>query len=138
MAGRVGFCVTLLYLAGTDPRVKKWPIWVFLVLQLAVNVSVVLVFYTQCGPELDIMWDPAKEDMYNKKCEDPKVQTDYGYFQGSFNTLTDAFLTALPALLIEHTRLSLRTKIGLAFLLCLSILCVSINPALTFRLLTKS
>jgi len=48
------------------------------------------------------------------------LQTDYGYFQGSFNTVTDAFLTLMPAVLIQHTSRSLKTKIGLAFLLCLS------------------
>jgi hypothetical protein len=36
--------------------------------------------------------------------------------------MTDVFLTILPGVLIEHTRLSLKNKIGLAFLLCLSIL----------------
>jgi len=41
---------------------------------------------------------------------------------GSFNTVTDAFLTLIPAILIEHTRLSFKHKVGLACLLCLSVL----------------
>ncbi|KAK5131242.1 hypothetical protein LTR08_001211 [Meristemomyces frigidus] len=125
MTGRIAFCVTLLFLTGTDPRVKKLPIWIIIFLQLAVNICTVVVFYTQCGDRLDLLWagneNPAE---YFANCEVASVQTNFGYFQGAFNTVTDAFLTALPALLIEHTRLPTRTKIGLSFLLCLSVLYV--------------
>jgi len=120
--GRVGFCITLLYLTKTDPRVKRWPLYIFIVLQIAVNICGVVVFYTQCGNRLDIEWNLSEAALRATKCSNPVIQTYYGYFMGSFNTLTDAFLTALPAILIEHTRLSLRAKIGLALLLCLSVL----------------
>ncbi len=66
-------------------------------------------------------------------CLDPKYQTDFGYFAGSFNCLTDAFLTILPAILIKHTRLSVKKKIGLAFLLCLSILALCAAIVKTFE-----
>ena len=133
MAGRIAFCVTMLYLSGTDPRVKKWPIWTFIVLQLIVNVGTVIVFYAQCGTHLDVFWNPSKEALSQKYCWAAEYQTDFGYFQGSFNTLTDAFLTALPAILIEHTSLSLKKKIGLAFLLCLSILALAASIVKTYE-----
>ncbi|KAK3673982.1 hypothetical protein LTR78_006184 [Recurvomyces mirabilis] len=133
MAGRMAFCVTLLYLAGTDPRVKKWPIWIFFAGQLLVNVAVLLAFYTQCGSHLSIFWTPTQVEQFATHCVNPKIQTDLGYFQGSFNTLTDAFLTALPAVLIEHTRLSLKSKIGLACLLCLSILAMIASIVKTYE-----
>ena len=47
MAGRMAFCVTILFVTGTDPRMKKWPIWMFFILQLVVNISALLTFYTQ-------------------------------------------------------------------------------------------
>lgn len=47
MFGRLAFYVTLLYLAGTDPRISRWPIWVFVMLQIVVNISSLIVFYTQ-------------------------------------------------------------------------------------------
>lgn len=122
MAGRIGFCITMLYLTGTDPRVKQWPIWMFMALQLVVNVSALAFFYSQCGTQLDTLWNPKKEDMYFSVCLNADYQTDYGYAAGAFNTLTDAFLTALPAVLIKHTRMSPKTKLGLVFLLCLSVL----------------
>ncbi|KAK5736065.1 hypothetical protein LTR17_007736 [Elasticomyces elasticus] len=39
MVGRIAFCVTIYYLAATDPRIPKRPIWVFVAGQLLVNVS---------------------------------------------------------------------------------------------------
>jgi len=30
MVGRVAFCITMLYLTRTDPRVRTWPIWAFI------------------------------------------------------------------------------------------------------------
>ncbi|KAG9772668.1 hypothetical protein KCU95_g14982, partial [Aureobasidium melanogenum] len=38
MLGRLSFCAFLLCVANTDPRTKKWPIWMFIILQLIVNV----------------------------------------------------------------------------------------------------
>ena len=124
MFGRMSFLVSLLYLTGTDVRVSRWPIWAFIALQFIINVVAIIVFFTQCGNQLDILWS---EDLGNLAkfltvCEDPMIQTDLGYFQGAFNTLTDAFLTIMPAILIKHTMLSARAKVGLYALLCLSVL----------------
>lgn len=120
MVARVSFCVTLLYLAGTDTNVKKWPIWIFIVVQLVSNIASVIAFYAQCGSNLDIYWTPSKIAMMKTACWNPAVQTKLGYFAGSINCVTDAFLTVLPAVLIEHTKLSWKRKIGLACLMCLS------------------
>ncbi|CAJ2508491.1 Uu.00g135170.m01.CDS01 [Anthostomella pinea] len=131
MAGRMAFCVTLLYLAGTDPKVKKWPIWTMLTLQFVVNVATIIVFYSQCGSDINLLWSMTDETY--TKCGNPQIQTDFGYFQGAFNTLTDLFLTALPAILIEHTRLSVKAKLGLACLLCLSILAMIASIVKTYE-----
>ena len=128
MAGRVAFCVTMLFLSQTDPRVKKWPIWVFIAGQLLFNLSAMTFFYSQCGTHLGVMMNVDYEKV-TKYCLNPVYQTDYGYFVGAFNCLTDAFLTILPAILINHTRLSIKRKLGLALLLCLSI--VALAAAIT-------
>lgn len=78
MVGRIGFCITLLYITGTDLKVSKWPIWVFITLQCLVNISALVVFYTQCGDELDVFWNPAKQYLVFTQCENPIIQTDYG------------------------------------------------------------
>lgn len=125
MAGRVAFCVTMLFLTGTDPRVKRWHVWVFIVLQPIFNILQVALFYAQCGTHLDSFWMPALQHLAGKYCWDSSIQSDVGYFVGAFNSLTDLYLTVLPAILIEHTRLSIKRKVGLAFLLCLSIVALA-------------
>lgn len=82
MMGRVSFCITLYYLVGTDRRVKKWPIHMFILLQLAVNLVTLGVFFGQYGKNLSIIWDASKALEYTEKCMNPKIQTDLGYFQG--------------------------------------------------------
>lgn len=82
MAGRIGFCITLLFLTGTDPRIKKWPIWMFIFLQLVVNIVAIIVFYCQCGTKLDLLWLTTSVEVFESNCWDPRIQTDYGYFQG--------------------------------------------------------
>lgn len=137
MFGRIGFCLTMLFLTRTDPHVRRWPIYVFIVLQVLVNVVGVIFFYTQCGTHFSNLWDSTSEAQFAERCQNPIYQTDYGYLMGGVNTLTDLFLTILPAVLIERTRLSVKSKIGLAFLLCLSIVYVSGHLACSIPKLTK-
>lgn len=121
MVGRIGFCVTLLFLIGTDPRLRKWPVHTVIGVQLVINISTILVFYLQCGRNTDIFWTLAKLGQWSQVCLDPTIQTDFGYVQGALNTATDAILTVWPAILIEHSTLSAKAKTGLVFLLCLSV-----------------
>ena len=123
MVGRIAFCVSLLFLTGTDPLVKKMPIWIVISLQLAINITAIIVYDTQCGTHVDLIWTASNHlAEYEADCSNSVIQTYFGYFVGAFNTLTDAFLAALPALLIKHTRLPVKRKIELSFLLCLSVL----------------
>lgn len=78
--------VFLLFVAGTDPLVRKFWLYVFMILQVTVNLTAIIVAYTQCGDELDILWDPAKQILFNSKCSNPIIQSDYGYFQGCTST----------------------------------------------------
>lgn len=41
---------------------------------------------------------------------------------GTLNTLTDIWLAVLPAVLVHRTKMRLRRKVGVAALLCLSLL----------------
>lgn len=82
MVGRIGFCIFLIFVAGTDPNVKKWIIYVFMALQLLLNLGSVLVMYIQCGSHLSILWSTTGWSEYTKYCWDPSIQTDYSYFAG--------------------------------------------------------
>ncbi|KAI7703155.1 hypothetical protein KC353_g14277, partial [Hortaea werneckii] len=63
MFGRMSFLVSLLYLTGTDVRVSRWPIWAFIALQFIINVVAIIVFFTQCGNQLDILWSEDLGDL---------------------------------------------------------------------------
>lgn len=136
MMGRIAFCLTMLYIAGTGSKVHRWAKFVtatFIVLQVIVNLLAFVIFYAQCGTHLEVFWVPEKMMQVPKYCMDTKIQTDLGYFQGAFNCLTDAYLTFLPALLIEHTKLSIKKKFGLVCLLCLSIVALAASIGKTYE-----
>ncbi|KEQ95350.1 hypothetical protein AUEXF2481DRAFT_29434 [Aureobasidium subglaciale EXF-2481] len=119
--GRLSFCAFLLCVAETDPRTKKWPIWIFIVLQIIVNVLASVLLLSTCGTHIEDLW-LLNLGNYFEYCLPVQVQTDYAYFAGSFNTFTDLFLTIQPAMLIVHTKLATSNKIGVASLFCLSII----------------
>lgn len=119
--------------ALTFDRWAKYVTTAFIILQLVINMLAFIVFYAQCGDRLSVLWHPMEMVQHPEYCMDVSVQTDLGYFQGAFNCLTDAYLTFLPGLLIEHTKLSIKKKIGLACLLCLSIVALSAAIGKTYE-----
>ncbi|KAI4718498.1 hypothetical protein E4T48_05334 [Aureobasidium sp. EXF-10727] len=121
MFGRLSFCAFLLCVAKTDPLTKKWPIWTFIVLQIIVNVMACILLLSTCGTHLEDMFLLHLGNYFNY-CLKIDIQTNYAYFAGAFNTLTDLFLTVQPAILIMHTKLATSNKVGVASLLCLSII----------------
>ncbi|EME88327.1 uncharacterized protein MYCFIDRAFT_169957 [Pseudocercospora fijiensis CIRAD86] len=71
MLGRISFCCTLLFLTKTDSRVKTWPIYCIILFQLIVNVVGVVVFFAQCGTNLDTFWTFEKQLKYDEYCWHP-------------------------------------------------------------------
>lgn len=128
----------MLYISGTDVRVTRWAKYTtiaFLVGQIIANLLAFIIFYAQCGTRIDLLWGitPAKLVLRRQICMNVEVQKILGYGLGAFNCLTDAYMTILPAILIEHSRLSLKRKIGLAFLLCLSVLALAAAIVKTYE-----
>ncbi|KAI6860340.1 hypothetical protein KC323_g6255 [Hortaea werneckii] len=119
---RISICFSMMFLVDTDARVKRWPLWAVIAGQVLVNVAGVTLFYAQCGNNLSMIWSLAHFYEFFDVCLDPIAQRDYNYFLGSFNCVVDAFLAILPAILIRHTSLSRRSKIGVGCLLCLTCL----------------
>lgn len=70
MFGRVSFSCTLLYLTGTDSSLTIWTYVIFVAigLQVAVNVVGVVVFYCQCGRNLDVFWTFEKQLRFDEYC----------------------------------------------------------------------
>lgn len=133
MFGRLSFSCTLLYLIDTDARIKSWPVYASIFMQAAINIIGVIVFYSQCGSEVDAFWTLEKQLRFDEICWNPRIQTDYGYFMGSWNTVTDVYLAVLPAILIHHTTMSLKRKVGVAALLCLSFLAMASSIVKTYE-----
>ncbi|KAF2212238.1 hypothetical protein CERZMDRAFT_16897, partial [Cercospora zeae-maydis SCOH1-5] len=133
MFGRLSFSCTILYLIDTDARMKSWPVYASIFMQVAVNVVGVIVFFSQCGSQVDTFWTLEKQLRFNEICWNPRIQTHYGYFMGAWNTLTDIYLAVLPALLIHHTTLSLKKKFGVAALLCLSVFAMASSIVKTYE-----
>ncbi|THV90666.1 hypothetical protein D6D27_05720 [Aureobasidium pullulans] len=110
-----------VYYLEPDHRAKKWPIWTFIVLQVLINVTAAILLLSTCGSHLEDLW-MLNIGAYFKYCLDIDIQSNYAYFAGAFNTLTDLFLTIQPAILIMHTKMRMGNKVGVASLLCLSII----------------
>jgi len=81
-AGRIAFLIFILWVSGTDPAVKRWPIYAFIAVQLVVNLTSVIVAYAQCGDHLDSLYSIVQQAQMTKYCWSPYVQTDWGYFSG--------------------------------------------------------
>lgn len=102
MLGRISFCIFLLFVAGIDPTIKKWTIYVFMMLQLLINLGSVVAMYSQCGTHLNVMFEMKNWTEYSQYCWKASVQSDYGYFAGcKFG------ITAIGSLTIHLMNLSL-------------------------------
>jgi hypothetical protein len=84
VAGRISFCVTVMYLTATDPKLKTygWCNYAVIALQAIINLASVVLLYTQCGGQIDIIWDPSKQALFPYQCLDPKYQSEFTYFSG--------------------------------------------------------
>lgn len=83
MAGRIAFCYFMIWVAGTDARVKRWPFYVAITVQLVVNLTQVIVAFAQCGKRVDLIWGVDHVEEHARHCWDPAVQSYYGYTSGS-------------------------------------------------------
>ncbi|KAK4615675.1 hypothetical protein CLAFUW4_10382 [Fulvia fulva] len=85
-------------------------------LQFLINTSCVIRIYAQCCSHVSALWGDGEVT----SCLDPVHQTNYGYFQSAFNSVSDLYLTALPAIIIWRLEIKPMVKAGLSFLLYLS------------------
>lgn len=118
MFGRVAFCVYLYNILGVSSPRKRQSLIATIVLQLAINISCTIMIYTQCGTNLQALWNPSVKAV----CLSADVQTNYGYVQSAINSLSDLYLTVLPALIVWGMQTKISIKLGLTALLSLSVL----------------
>ncbi|TEY40822.1 hypothetical protein BOTCAL_0419g00080 [Botryotinia calthae] len=114
--GRMSFIILMIQLFGTS-KLKHTAIWTLFWVQLIPNCIVVVTLYVQCN-DIRSLWDTS----IVSSCWPESYQTYIGYAHTSWNGLTDLFLTCLPATMLRSLQMNRRTKLGLVFLLSLSLL----------------
>ncbi|KAB8297769.1 hypothetical protein EYC80_001570 [Monilinia laxa] len=114
--GRMSFIVLMLQLFGTS-KLKRTALWALFWAQFILNVIVVITLYVQCQ-DIRALWDQS----VITTCWPGSYQTKIGYAHTAWNGFTDLFLTFLPATMLWSLQINRRTKIGLVFLLSLSLL----------------
>ncbi|KAF1355296.1 hypothetical protein BDV97DRAFT_395665 [Delphinella strobiligena] len=129
--GRVSFCVYMLSTLTPNASYKRLVLIVFIVLQLVINISTVILICVRCGGDF-----PAIVEYYflgeHRSCLASPIHNYVAVFAGSFNTLTDVYLTILPSLVLWNLKKMRRnTKIGIALMFGLSILACAASAGKT-------
>ncbi|KAJ5097027.1 hypothetical protein N7456_007748, partial [Penicillium angulare] len=115
--GRISFIVFINGLLVS----KRWHrivFWCLIALQVATNGMFIIILFVQCPGHASAIWNHDK----NGKCWNTRVQADYGYFQGAFNSATDLYLAVFSTVTFWNLNLKVRVKLGLVILLGLGIL----------------
>ena len=136
--GKVSFAIFLMRIT---PKTKKWMKWLlhgYSALLVVINVTLIILTYAQRNLVAGL-WDPT----IGAKCLPPHILESYAIFQsGTFNfasnlnifadtfsaydVLADFVLALFPVVIIWDLNVNPRTKVGLATLMGLGVLCVSL------------
>lgn len=116
MFGRISFCCFLLKFVSTC-HLRRLLLWFFIWSQAVIGPLTIILIYVQCGTHLNSLWDHSNDE----KCWSPNVQRDFGFFQSGMNSLTDLYLTVLPAMILWDLSLQRARKLALVAVLSLSV-----------------
>ncbi|CAN8103136.1 unnamed protein product [Discula destructiva] len=111
--GKISIALLILRMT-THNRPYTIFLWTLIVLLFAVNLLLTIITFAQCTPA-SWLWDQFNAAAVENKgtCWDPKIQKDYGYFQGAFSTFSDFVLALFPILIIKDLKIDLKMKIAL-------------------------
>ena len=121
--GRLSITCYDLYLFKVD-RFKCYVLYACIWANVLPNLVMVIILLAACGDHITNIWSLKP----NRHCLSDGVQVGFSYFQCVCNTILDLVLALIPAWLVWHMHLSRNIKIGLTFLMSLSLLaaCASI------------
>ncbi|KAH8750714.1 hypothetical protein F5882DRAFT_310137, partial [Hyaloscypha sp. PMI_1271] len=114
--GRMASCLLMLKLFGTKQRLRQL-LWFIFWESLVVNAITLILVFVQCK-DVQSLWDPAG---HPPVCWSPKVQEITLTISTALNSATDLALTILPSTIFWTLQINVRLKLGLGFLLSLSI-----------------
>ncbi|GAB7356933.1 hypothetical protein MBLNU459_g7779t1 [Dothideomycetes sp. NU459] len=131
--GRVSFALYLLRVVELAKKNHERVLKMIVIVQPIVNIATIIQIYAQCHNHPSAMWDPAVAAIAH--CDSPNVQTVVGFIQSAINSLCDAILTLVPAIIVWNLQIDVRRKLALSALLTLSIfaLVASIAKAVAVR-----
>ncbi|KAF2186416.1 hypothetical protein K469DRAFT_573381 [Zopfia rhizophila CBS 207.26] len=113
--GRISFALLLLNVAGVN-KFRRWFLYGIMISQFIVNSLTFIFILVQCKP-IELLWDKR----LTGTCWDLRVQEYFGYFQGSFNSVTDLILAICPALVVWTLNMKLSIRISLICLMGLGV-----------------
>lgn len=117
--GRISFCLYMMRVIGSISSGRRITIRVFIGLQMMINLAMTILVFTQCG-SFDSLWRNGFAP--TSKCARTPVVEGFALFVVMFNSITDLYLTILPAQVVWKIRaMTTRTKIGVSITLCVSI-----------------
>ncbi|KAK4033409.1 hypothetical protein C8A01DRAFT_19637 [Parachaetomium inaequale] len=110
--GRISFSIYLLRFVMFE-RKRRMLLHFCIWSQVVVNVLTAVIIYVQCGRYPSALWDRS----IKATCWSPVVQRDFGFFQRSWNSFTDLYLTIMPATIVYNLQISRAKKLGVSLLL---------------------
>lgn len=117
--GRVSFCLYMMRVLGSASHGRRITLRVFIGLQIVVNLAMTILVFTQCG-SFDNLWKNGFAP--TSKCVRGPVVEGVALAVVTFNSITDLYLTILPAQVMWTIRaMTARTKMGISITLCVSI-----------------
>ncbi|KAI9653627.1 MAG: hypothetical protein M1821_006974 [Bathelium mastoideum] len=119
MFGRVSFAFFLLNILGPRDKWFRVSLWAVIAIQFLQDAAIIIELFTQCGTHTDALWDPHVNAA--KDCIPLTLQTVLAYLSSAFNSISDLWLSALPAIMLRGLAMARSTKYALAAVLCLSL-----------------
>ncbi|THX74060.1 hypothetical protein D6D05_07132 [Aureobasidium pullulans] len=110
--GRISFCVYMLGIVGPVFVSRKRTIQLFVALQVAVNVPITILVFTQCG-SFPALW---KHGLQRDAASCIPIDTIkvLALITVTFNAITDLYLTILPAVVVWNIKaMTTRARLGL-------------------------
>ncbi|PVH70987.1 hypothetical protein DL98DRAFT_370597, partial [Cadophora sp. DSE1049] len=114
--GRMASCLLMLKLFGTN-KIRRRLLWFIFWESLVVNSITLILVFVQCK-DVRTLWDKGG---HPSACWSPSVQEVALTISIALNSATDLTLTILPASIFWTLQISTKLKLGLGFLLSLSI-----------------
>jgi hypothetical protein len=97
-------------------RWHKWVIYVTVTVSTVFGIAYFFFSIFQCGLFRTVM-EFGMRKLTNEGCVSPTAALTMGYVGSMIATLTDFIFAALPILVLKHTKMEMREKVTVFFIL---------------------